>query len=90
MNMNEHPQCKTSYLNIGKINIVLLKEANKFPEVLFCWVVVTTIRPYSLKIYEKNIVRNTCRVQVSYICILFGVGMYAAMNLYLDYAIMSN
>ena len=40
---------KSMYLNIGKIYIVLFKEANEFSEVLFCRVIMTTVWPNSLR-----------------------------------------
>jgi len=39
------------YLNIGHINIVLFQETYEFIEVVFCWEVVSTVWPYSLRKY---------------------------------------
>lgn len=57
MNMY-NPQCGISYLYIGEINIVLFKEANEFHEVLFCWVIVTTVWPNSLQITQEKCGKN--------------------------------
>lgn len=40
---------KDIYLDISEVDIVILEEADEFHEVLFCWVVMTTVRPNSLR-----------------------------------------
>lgn len=37
------------YLNVCKINRMVLKEGYEFLEVLFCWEIMTTIRPDGLE-----------------------------------------
>jgi len=44
-----HIKLEGSYLDIRDINVVILEEAQELLEVLFCWMVVTTVWPYSLK-----------------------------------------
>lgn len=40
------------YLDISEVNIVLFKEADKFPEIFFGWEVMSTVWPNSLQ--EKS------------------------------------
>lgn len=37
------------YLDVAEVYLVVLEEADEFLEVVFCWEIVTTVWPYSLK-----------------------------------------
>ena len=39
---------------IAQVYIVLLEETNELHEILFCWAIVTTAWPYSLKNIERK------------------------------------
>lgn len=60
----------TNYLNVGKVYLVLLEEADEFLEVVFSWEIVTTVWPYSLKTgrtsLAKKYINNNIVVQEKY------------------------
>ena len=42
------------YLDVGQVNVVLLKETNELLEIVFSWEIVTAVWPYCLKATIKN------------------------------------
>lgn len=47
----------SAYLNVGKIDMVFLEKAYEFLEVFFCWVVMSTVWPYSLRNIRDELVQ---------------------------------